>query len=334
MSNSGIRIGISAIFDPRITSHGRTLLRSVELFRNHCAPHFPITYEFGDDNADPQTAIRIAEGFVKRSVDVVVGHFSSDAAVAAAPIYDANGIPLLLPAATTSSVTENNSNAFRICPNDTALARRLLSFVIQRGWSRIHISSDESLHGKTLAAEIRMQAKRSTVQLTSIASTADALVFAGRLAASCRFVSTMRAQRSNAPIILTDDAASTSLSSLIENPGELHVLSFAPAHSIAQGQRFCDLHRLTYGADPDVYALEAFAALQIAADAKTNNQSMLHAISEGAFDTAIGLVRFHRGEREGAPHGLWKVENEGIVFKTLVKDRVSINRIKEETVAH
>ncbi|PNE59684.1 hypothetical protein A8H39_00610 [Paraburkholderia fungorum] len=331
MTTPKIRIGISAIFDPRITAHGRTLLRSLELFRNHCRPDASITYEFADDNAKRGTAISVAEMFAKKSVDVVVGHFSSDAAVGAVPIYEANGIPLLLPAATASVVTEENSNAFRICPNDTALARRLLSFVLGRGWSTIHLSSDDSLHGTMLAREIE-NAASSKVTFTTIASSADALVFAGRLASSAQFVSTTRMQQIDAPIILTDDAASPSLPRLIDKPGELYIVSFAPAHAIAQGQRFSSLYRLTYGVDPDVYGLESFAALQVASKARACGAGLLRAISEGTFDTVVGPVHFLRGERAGAPHGLWRVESMCLVFQELLSDTTHLTQTKGESV--
>lgn len=334
MSGQKMRVGISAIFDPRITSHGRTLLRSLELFRNHYRSAVSVTYEFADDNADRNTAINVAEQFVKKSVDVVVGHFSSDAAVAAAPIYGASGIPLLLPAATASAVTNDNNNAFRICPNDTALANRLVNFVIQRGWSTIYISSDESLHGRILAREIEIRTEGSTITLTSNASSADALVFAGRLAASGHFVSAMRTRQINTPIILTDDAASASLPSVVEKPGELHIVSFAPAYSIAQGQRFCSLYRLTYGVDPDVYGLETFAALQVAVEAKACGPSMLRTISEGFFTTAVGGVQFQRGERAGAPHGLWSVEGRSLLFQALLDDTVPVSQTKGESILY
>jgi ABC-type branched-subunit amino acid transport system substrate-binding protein len=319
MTTSRLLIGISAILDPRITPHGRTLLRSLEVFRNHYQSSAAITYDFDDDGADRDTAISVAERFVRNGVDVVVGHFSSDAALAVAPIYSHNGITLLLPAATADAITQNNSNAFRVCPNDSALARRLACFAAHRGWRTLWISSDDSVHGQMLAKAIKSAAEGTAV-LTPDDSAADALVFAGRVAASGRFVSAVRARGIKMPIILTDDAASQQLSKFVSEPGELHILSFAPADSVPEGQHFRSLYRRSYGIDPDIYALEALAALQVAAAPRTREGRRFQIVSEQSFDTAVGPVRFDKGERVGAPHGLWTIEGDRLSFRRLIDD--------------
>lgn len=82
-----------------------------------------------DDRAEPARAMEVARDFAEKKVTAVIGHFNSACASAAAPIYAAAGIPLLLPASTQTDLTSGNGvNPFRLCSTDLEQAKLMLSF--------------------------------------------------------------------------------------------------------------------------------------------------------------------------------------------------------------
>ncbi|MES2936782.1 MAG: ABC transporter substrate-binding protein [Pseudomonadota bacterium] len=71
-----------------------------------------------DDQAQPALAVRVAAAIVEGGADVVIGHFNSDCARAAIPIYRAAGIPLLLPASTAPGLADGQG-VFRLCADES-----------------------------------------------------------------------------------------------------------------------------------------------------------------------------------------------------------------------
>jgi branched-chain amino acid transport system substrate-binding protein len=79
-----------------------------------------------DDKAEPTVAARVAAAIVKDGIDVVVGHFNSDCARAAMPVYQAAGVPLLLPASTASGLADGRS-VFRLCADESRQAEAIVA---------------------------------------------------------------------------------------------------------------------------------------------------------------------------------------------------------------
>ncbi|NVL56145.1 amino acid ABC transporter substrate-binding protein, partial [Pseudomonas syringae pv. actinidiae] len=112
----GLRVGVSALFDPADTPHARTFMRALAVARN-CIPGLArVQWHFLDDGANAARGAEVAQHMIDWQADVVVGHFSSDAAIIAAPLYQQAGIALLTPAATIDRLTLEHFNVFRFCP--------------------------------------------------------------------------------------------------------------------------------------------------------------------------------------------------------------------------
>ncbi len=79
-----------------------------------------------DDKAEPTVAERVAAAIVKDGIDVVVGHFNSDCARAAIPLYQAAGVPLLLPASTAPGLADGRS-VFRLCADESRQAEAIVA---------------------------------------------------------------------------------------------------------------------------------------------------------------------------------------------------------------
>jgi ABC-type branched-subunit amino acid transport system substrate-binding protein len=301
-----LKVGLSALLNANETAHSRTFLRGITLSINEMPEVAKMDFVFADDGASPKRALEVADYFVGNGVEVVVGHFSSDSAMSASEIYARHNIPLLLPAATASKVTRGKSNAFRICPSDSLLAKRLVTYVQRKGWTRLSVESDTSLHGIMLADEIRDQAKRMLLHLVDESFSADALIFAGRLKASADYVIGKRAEGYGGPIVLTDDAASPKVLADMDDPGELSIIGFAAASMIDEASAISRAHRASFGEEPDVYFLETVAAMSIAAQLAGWEGDRVEAVRTGEFPTVVGAVSFAEGERRNPPHAIWE----------------------------
>src|SRR5690606_10720909 len=93
-----VKVGVSASLDPARTVHTQGFLNSVELFNR--TRDFPFHLVWTDDGASAHRARAAARQMIASGVDVVVGHFASDAAASALEMYQDSGTPVLLPAAT------------------------------------------------------------------------------------------------------------------------------------------------------------------------------------------------------------------------------------------
>ncbi len=306
MANERLTVGLTALFDPRRTAHARTFLRGIAVAINSLPEVAAMRFLLADDGAAGPRAVEVAEGFVRDGVDLVIGHFSSDAALSAADVYERHGVPLLLPASTASRVTHGRTATFRLCPSDALLARRLVGFVRAEGWTRISVEEDTSLHGRLLAEEIRTEATSAGLALAEGPWAADAAVFAGRLGASAGHLARLRADGYRRPIVLTDDAVAPELTAGLPDPGELVVIGFAAASMVEGATAAAGAHRLSFGEEPAVYFLETVAALSIAAQLSRTRGDHPERLRNGCFPTVLGDVSFANGECRNQPHAVWR----------------------------
>jgi branched-chain amino acid transport system substrate-binding protein len=110
-----------------------------------------------DDLSDPTRAEAIAQNLVDSGVSAVIGHFTTGASNAAAPIYADAGIFMVSPASTDPTLTERGLwNVFRVVQRDDHqgdVAGRHLA--TEFGEGRIGIVHDKSAYGKGLADRAR-----------------------------------------------------------------------------------------------------------------------------------------------------------------------------------
>ncbi len=88
---------------------------------------------FADDSADANVAARIAYRFRDDpQIVAVVGHLTSGATIAAAPIYNGGDHPVvqISPSASSPELTSAGPYTFRICPTDRAHGARLAEFAL------------------------------------------------------------------------------------------------------------------------------------------------------------------------------------------------------------
>jgi branched-chain amino acid transport system substrate-binding protein len=83
-----------------------------------------------DDN-DSELSRQVATELVKdQSVLATVGHNSSDASIAAAPVYQKGGLVMMSPTSTAPKLSEIGNYIFRTTPNTRATANALAEYVV------------------------------------------------------------------------------------------------------------------------------------------------------------------------------------------------------------
>lgn len=294
-------IGISAIFESSRTVHARTFLMAVNHFINHHDTH-GLTFRFEDDDASYDGGRRAAQRLLDQGAQVIVGHFSSDAAMGALPLYRAVGVPVLLPAATKQDLLGMEPHAFRLCPSDTGLvtllARRIRDDI---PGARLLVAHDSTDHGESLARALISTLAGSNVRLTLTLEQADAVVYCGRLNNSIRYVNTLLNRRRDLRIYLTDDALS---SWFIQNTPPSDTLRIVGLATVDPSQALYE-----------TYYLESLAAMQIATTL-IHCQDRLDTLRTTLFTTVLGDVRFCDGENRYARAALWKIRNQRFVPST------------------
>lgn len=297
-----MRIGFTAAFRTEVTVHARGFLQGIYLGAQLYPEIRRAEWVFYDDNASVAGGLDAAEYFIQQNVDVVIGHFASESAAAALPLYETHAIPLILPASTCASLTQRSALAFRVCASDKTLASRLVDHLTRHSVSRYALFCDESLHGRQQAAEIEALLVTQPIERMALPDDAEVTIFCGRLKASAEYLQTLRAASLKVPVYLTDDACSDALFHGITDSGDVTIFSFPPggensSAAYQQIQRHC---RAYFGHDILLYTSETLSALSLISQRDLNRRSITDLLINENFTTPGGKVSFKEGENQHA----------------------------------
>ncbi|MGG6294535.1 ABC transporter substrate-binding protein [Leptolyngbya sp. AN02str] len=91
----------------------------------------PIRVVIVNDDNDPSTCEAVARALVQDdSVLGVIGHFGSEATLAAAPVYNEGGLPMISPTSTSIQLSGQGQYIFRTVPSDKFTATTLSRYLI------------------------------------------------------------------------------------------------------------------------------------------------------------------------------------------------------------
>lgn len=142
-----VLIGLTGPLTGPRSAYGEILKRCISNYRNE--------FEFIllDDMAIPEQAIKVAQNFVNTGVEIVLGHFNSECARAAASIYQANHIPFILIASTAPNLCEE-LNAYRICASEEKQIGVLHNYLRRNKLNLTQIWHDNSKYGQRLSSQL------------------------------------------------------------------------------------------------------------------------------------------------------------------------------------
>ena len=109
-----------------------------------------------DDQADPKTAVLVAQRLVDDGVAGMVGHLTSGATVPASRVYANAGVPQISPSATNPQLTRQGfATAFRVIGDDRDVGAVIANYSLDTlHVKRIAVIDDRTAYGQGLADEI------------------------------------------------------------------------------------------------------------------------------------------------------------------------------------
>lgn len=307
-------LALVACLDETRSVHTVTFKRAISLFqqyrRQHGMADAPITCY--DDQADAETAARVAHEIVVDAPRAVIGHFASAAAAAAAPIYAQAGMPLLLPAATARALTRH-ATTYRICAHDDAYIAALRVFCASRQLRIARLEHDGSVHGRSIARALQgggadHDANQDADQGANHGAPGPAcVVFSGTCQRAIAFLAGQG--ETDVPVVLTDDALCQEIVAPAQAyRGEVYIVGLAPAATGETARWLEQAYRRQFGAPPGTYFWETIAAIEVAL------ASGAERLDAQAWDTVLGPLRFD-AEREAGINGFasYRVDGTGLL---------------------
>lgn len=306
-----------------------------------------VTFELDsqDDQADPRMATTVAQRFVDRKVNAVIGHLNSGASIPASKIYADAGIAQVSPSATAIKYTaQGYRTAFRVMANDAQQGKALGAYAIQDlGAKKIAIVDDRTAYGQGLADEFEkfVTANGATVVareyttdkatefsaiLTRIKGKQPQLVFFGGMAPQAGpMVKQMRALGLNVQFLGGDGTRADEYRTLAGKDAEGTIASLpgVPFEKMPGGPAFMAKFTAKYG-QVQMYAPYAYDAMNVVAMAmqkagSTDPAKYLPALAGIEYPGVTGTIRFDgKGDIVSGAVTLYRVENgQWVTLKTI-----------------
>ena len=256
-----------------------------------------------DDEGIGSKAAAIAGDFVaNRSIVAVVGHVTSGAMMAAAPVYE-QGLAAIATTASSPDLTGISGWTFRVISSDSANGIDMAQFATARGFKRVAILYENNSYGRGLADAFRRAYNGQVVALDPIPSdgrsslepyvsylrvkSPDLVFVAGTDASGRSFLQEARRQSLNSSYMGGDGWTPLSLDTAIAE-GVFVGAPFSAEDPRAEAQSFVRAYRDRYHEDPDGNAALGYDATMVLADAIENVGTSRSAIREWLAGLATG----------------------------------------------
>lgn len=240
--------------------------------------------ERDDDGAGTKAAAIAGEFVANRSIVAVVGHVTSGAMMAAAPVYE-QGLAAVATTASSPDLSGVSSWAFRVISSDSANGIDMARFATARGFKRVAILFENNSYGRGLADAFRRNYNGQVVALDPIPSdgrtslepyvsylrvkSPDLVFVAGTDASGRSFLQEARRQSLNSAYMGGDGWTPLSLDTAIAE-GVYVGAPFSAEDPRAEAQTFVRAYREKYHEDPDGNAALGYDATMVLASAIEN----------------------------------------------------------------
>src|SRR5690625_1314547 len=227
-----------------------------------------------DDQADPRTAVQVAQQIVDEGVDGILGHFNSGTTIPASRVYHDAGLPQIAMATSPEYTDQGYETTFRMMTSDTQQGAAAGQFMVaDLGAKKIALIDDRTAYGQGLADEVAKavetaageytadKANDVTAILCNIKSREPDVIFFGGLDAQS---GPMRRQMVTlgieAPLVSGEMTRSDTFLRLAGDAanGTYASLAGVPLQQMAAGERFEQAYKERFNTNPGVYAPYAY----------------------------------------------------------------------------
>jgi branched-chain amino acid transport system substrate-binding protein len=184
----------------------------------------PLRVVIADDQGSPTGATQVAQSLIQNpEILGVVGHYASDATLAAAPLYNTAGLVIMSPVSSAVKLSNFGPYVWRTVPSDYIAARALADYSLkglkrqtaliffnsQSGYSnsiKAEFATAMSLGGGTIVQEFDLAAADfSAAKALAQAPTADVIFLAANTSSLDRALQVVQANQKRLPILGGDD---------------------------------------------------------------------------------------------------------------------------------
>ncbi|THU05334.1 branched-chain amino acid ABC transporter substrate-binding protein [Lampropedia puyangensis] len=232
-----------------------------------------------DDQADPRTAVQVAQQIVDEDVQGVLGHFNSGTTIPASRVYNDAGLPQIAMATSPEYTLQGYDTTFRMMTSDTQQGSAVGVYMVKDlNAKNVALIDDRTAYGQGLTDQVAKAVERSggkvvsreyttdkandfTAILTNIKSkNADAIFFGGLDAQSGPMRRQMATLGITAPLVSGEMTRSDTFLRLAGDAanGTYASLAGVPIDSMAQGEKFAAAYKARFNKDAGVYAPYAY----------------------------------------------------------------------------
>ncbi len=232
-----------------------------------------------DDQADPRTAVQVAQQIVDEDVQGILGHFNSGTTIPASRVYNDAGLPQIAMATSPEYTQQNYDTTFRMMTSDTQQGAAAGEFIVNDlGAKNIALIDDRTAYGQGLADQVAKaveanggkviareyttdKANDFTSILTNIkAKQPDAIFFGGLDAQSGPMRRQMATLGISAPLVSGEMTRSDTFLKLAGDAanGTYASLAGVPLQQMAAGEKFEADYKARFNVNPGVYAPYAY----------------------------------------------------------------------------
>lgn len=286
-----------------------------------------------DDACTAEGGANAARTLVQAGVKVAIGFLCIESIEAAAPILKEAGIPIIAIGVRADSLTDQRARSgwpvFRLGPRGDG-ERNAVASILTRLWTDQHfaIVDDGTIYGRELAETLRAQAEQAALKPvftdTFRPGLDNQIALVGRLRRAGATHVFVGGEAEDVAIMARDAAG---LDAGITFAGGEALRAAVADVPLATGTLMIGLPEWSEVADPHMieafnaagvlaegYALPAYAAVQIAEQAAEIDKPLADALSQQAFSTAIGQIRFdEKGDLTQSRYRLFRFDGQRFV---------------------
>jgi branched-chain amino acid transport system substrate-binding protein len=276
-----VKIGLVAPFEGWFRPQGYEALHAVKLAvseRNEQGgvEGYLVELVALNDDQDPQSAAqRAREMAVDPDVVGVIGHFGEDTTVAALPVYEEEGLALVVPASTEMAVTSGGRGVFRLVANDCQIGRAAARYAIGELGVRdiVAVGASEDLlacfsaEASASGASVQRVLDEDQDSLRSLLeeSSPDLLFFGGDTLDGAELLVDLRARGVEVPVM---GGNGVNIPQFVQVAGDAaEGVTYVGITPPVEDERFAAAYEGTWGGPPGPYAALYYDAANLLLDA-------------------------------------------------------------------